>query len=127
MNDVVSKYKLIAEVTTTSFAATKPKLDNIFWEYGLPFVLRSDNGPPSNSHEFSLYCSHMGIRHQKITPEHPEANGGVEAFMKCIKKALYCARLERKQWRQELNNFLMAYRAAPHATTGKSTRDARAS
>ena len=35
-------------------------------------------------------------------------------------KILQTARIQRFNWQQELNTFLRNYRAAPHATTGRS-------
>lgn len=102
INDVKSKYIIVAECASTSFANVKPKLLHVFRQYGLPYKIRSDNAPPFNGSEFAVFCQNLGINHQKVTPEHPEANGEVESFMKSITKCLQCANIEKnlgsKSW-----------------------------
>jgi hypothetical protein len=61
---------------------------------------------------------HMGIKHRKVTPEHPEANGGAERFMQSLAKVVRVALEEKRDWRTVLNEFLRNYRAAPHSVTG---------
>ena len=38
-------------------------------------------------------------------------------FNKSLKKAIRVATIERKNWKEELYNFLSNYRATPHTTT----------
>ena len=38
--------------------------------------------------------------------------------MKNLKKLMMTCQLEKKNWRQQLQRFLRAYRATPHRTTG---------
>lgn len=59
----------------------------------------------------------MGIKHNTSTPLWPQGNSEVEAFMKPLGKAIRSANLEGRLWRQELANFLLAYRSTPHSTT----------
>lgn len=40
----------------------------------------------------------MGIKHRKITPRHPQANGEVERFMKTLRKCIRAANVENKPW-----------------------------
>jgi hypothetical protein len=42
-------------VSSTSAKSTILKLARIFATHGIPKVLKSDNGPPFQSYEFSLY------------------------------------------------------------------------
>ena len=62
----------------------------------------------------------MGVEHRHITPLWPRANGEVERQNKTLLKAIRAAHAEGKNWRKELNKFLLAYRSTPHSTTGKS-------
>ncbi|KAK3739292.1 hypothetical protein QZH41_007139 [Actinostola sp. cb2023] len=89
-------------VHSTSADAVVPHLDNIISRHQIPIKIRTDNGPPFNSESFAQYTQHMGIKHRKITPLWPEAN----------------ARIEHKNWQQELNKFLRNYRVTPHSSTG---------
>ena len=44
----------------------------------------------------------MGLKHRKITPYHPRANGEVERFNKTLNKTIRTANIENKDWKQEL-------------------------
>jgi hypothetical protein len=44
----------------------------------------------------------------------------VENFNKCLNKTIRIATIERKNWKEELYNFLLNYRATPHTTTGRT-------
>ena len=46
----------------------------------------SDNGPPFQGDEIRQYMSTNGIKHRKITPIRPQANGEAETFMKPLTK-----------------------------------------
>ena len=112
--DDYSRYPEVQLLHSTSVKAVIPHLDRIFSTFGIPKVLRSDNGPPFNSAEFKQFAAHLGFEHRKITPRWPEANGEAERFMRTLKKAFRTA----TAWKQELYSFLRNYRATPHSTTG---------
>jgi transposase InsO family protein len=105
---------------STSAKSTILKLERIFATHGIPKVLKSDNGPPFQSHEFSLYLKELGIKHKPSSPLWPQGNGQAENFMKPLVKAVKSARHENKHWKREMFKFLLNYRATPHSTTGKS-------
>ena len=53
-----------------------------------------------------------------MTPLWAQANGEAEAFMKLLAKAVKAAKLEGKNWTEELYHFLFTYRTTLHTTTG---------
>lgn len=57
---------------------------------------------------------------ENLTPEYPQANGLVENFNRMLEKTLSAAKVENKNWKQELYCFLRNYRATPLLPTGKS-------
>ncbi|PIK50919.1 hypothetical protein BSL78_12219 [Apostichopus japonicus] len=95
-------------------------LGPIFSRYGYPETLKRDNGSNFVSAEFESYLETCGISHRTTTPLWPQANGEVERQNRSLLKALKIAQVEKKDWRSELNHFLMAYRSTPHSTTGVS-------
>ena len=114
-----SRYPFLFEVSTTSFRALEPKLTALFAQHGIPVVIKTDNGPPFNGAEFEDFCATRGIKHEKITPYHPNANGVAERFMPGISKTIKMAELEKDNWRSCLLDFALNYRATPHTTTGQ--------
>jgi transposase InsO family protein len=94
-------------VSSTSASAVIPKLDQLFATFGTPLVVRADNGPPFNGHEFVKFSQVLGFKHRKVTPLWPRANGEVERFVKALKKFIKAAKTEGKNWRKELQVFLL--------------------
>ena len=117
--DDFSRFPIVEFTSSTSAKSTIPILDKVFSEYGIPATLRSDNGPPFNSHEFSAFAKNLGFTHRKITPLWPKANGICERFMRNIGKVLKTSHIENKAFKQELYSFLKNYRQTPHSTTGQ--------
>ena len=72
------------------------------------------------SKEVKEYLKEMGIEHRYTTPLWPRANGEVERQNRSLLKSIRAAHAEGKNWREEVNKFLLAYRSTPHSTTGKS-------
>ena len=95
-------------------------MEAIFRTHGLPDTLRSDNGPPFASKEFEGFLEYLGISHKKGVPYWPQSNGEVERGNEPILKIVRIARLEGKDWRKALQNFLFQYRVTPHTVTGVS-------
>ena len=118
--DDFSRFPVVETVTSTSARAVIPKLDRILSEYGVPEVIRTDNGPPFNGQEFATFAERMGFRHRKVTPLWPRANGEVERFVRSVKKAIKIAKIEQEPWKREMQRFLRSYRITPHTTTGVS-------
>ena len=118
--DEYSRFPIVETVTSTSSNLVIPILDETFSIFGVPNVLTSGNGPPFNGEEIGKFAEYLGFKHRKITPAWPKANSLPENFNSCLKKVLQTSRIQRLNWQQELNKFLRNYRAAPHATTGRS-------
>jgi transposase InsO family protein len=118
--DDYSRYPVVTKVSSTSAKVVTKKLEDIFAQFGIPEVVKSDNGPPFQSYDFKQFAQDLNFKHRRVTPLWPQANGGVERFMKTLKKALRCAVAEKRNWREEIPRFLLNYRNSPHASTGKA-------
>ena len=116
--DAYSRYREVDIIHSTSATATINKLDRIFATHGIPKVVRSDNGPPFTSNEIQQFMQEKGIVHQKITLLWPQANSEAKNFMKQLTKAIRSAHTEGQNWKRQLYQFLLNYRATPHCTTG---------
>ena len=116
-HDEYSRYPAIDETSSTNFYTTKRILDELFSTIGVPIKYKTDNGPPFNSYLFAEYAKQQGFIHVKITPRWPRANAEAERFMKNLGRVLKAARIIGKNTKDELRNFLKAYRETPHSTT----------
>ena len=116
--DYYSRFLEVAILKSTTSAKVIEALAPMFARFGLPFSLRTDNGPQFVSEEFEGFLRMNGIEHRRTTPLWPQANGEVERQNRSLLKCLQIAQLEGKNWRTELLVWLMAYRSTPQTTTG---------
>lgn len=65
--DKYTWYPVVKILHSTSTTAVVPVLDDVFSKFGIPSVLKTDNGPPFNSSMFSQFAEYLGFRHRKIT------------------------------------------------------------
>ena len=114
--DEFSRFPQVELLTSTSAKAVVPKLDAVFSRQGVPDILKSDNGPPFNGHEFKTFADYVGIKHRKTTPLWPKANGEAERLVQTLEKNIRIAHIEGKNWKQELYKFLRQYSTTPHST-----------
>ena len=77
----------------------------------------TDNGPQFKSSEFKAYLSTHNIEHRMVTPYWPIPSGEVERFNRALGKAIKCAHVQGKNWKDELDKFLLEYRSTPHSVT----------
>ncbi|KAL9967186.1 hypothetical protein ACROYT_G025364 [Oculina patagonica] len=120
---VVDYYSRFFEMEFTKSTTSEkivPMLSKIFVTHGLPLSLRTDNGPQFVSDYFEKYLEENGIEHRKTTPLWPQANGEIERQNRSILKRLRIAQAEGRNWKSEMDNFLVMYRSTPHSTTGVS-------
>lgn len=123
--DDYKHYPVVKILHTTSTTAVIPVLDDVFSMFGIPSVLKTDNGPPFNSSMFTQFADNLGFLHRKITPFWPQANATAERFMRTLGKAIRTAHTQGILRKQQLNVFLREYRSTPHCTTGTSTQQVK--
>ena len=117
--DYRSRYPVVVQVKTINTKTVTKALDKICSMFANVHKLVADNGKQLISNEFKQYLRQHGIKLRNVTPYSPWVNGEVERFNRSLKKANQCAHAEGKDWRKELNKFLLLYRTTPHATTGQ--------
>ena len=65
--------------------------------FGVPFSLRTDNGPQFVSEEFESFLLACEVEHPRTTPMWPQANGEVDRQNRSLLKSLQIANLEGKK------------------------------
>ena len=120
ITDDYSRYPIVEIITSTAAKVVIPVIDKVFAEFGVPHVLKSDNGSPFQSDDFAKFANYLGFKHRRITPYWPRANAECERFMKTLGKCIKAATAEGRAYKQNLHAFLLNYRATPHPTTGIS-------
>jgi len=120
VRDDYSKYILcIKALDKGDTASVKAEFDCLFKQFGLPKVIRSDNGPPFASRKslmgltkLSVWWMALGIQLDRIEPGKPQQNGSHERMhldMKnelegCIEGDMTAHQIEFDRWRKEFNN-----------------------
>ena len=131
IRDEYSKYILAIDVVEKGdTAAVKAVFVRLFKEFGLPLYIRSDNGPPFANvlnawglTKLSVWWLTLGIQLDRITPGHPEQNGGHERMHRDMKKELQGQidgtlgehQNEFDRWRNTFN------KVRPHEALGMKT------
>ena len=118
--DSCSRWPEVFILKSTTAAVIINRMKSCFAVHGLLEEIVTDNGPQFVAEEFDLYLREHGITHRRITSYWPQTNSEVERFNRTLEKAIRATNTEGKDWKNELNTFLLNYRATAHCTTGKS-------
>jgi transposase InsO family protein len=93
LSDLHSRYVLRLQVMAqTGSAAVWPVFDAAFREFGLPLVVRSDNGAPFASvgvgglSALSINLVQAGVRPERIAPGKPQQNGRHERLHRTVQQ-----------------------------------------
>ena len=105
-------------------ATTKEKVaeflrENIFYKFGYPRELVTDQGSQFTSSMIEELLKHHKIKHRTSTPYHPQANGQEEVTNKALENILTkVVNNNRKDWAERLVEATWAY-----STTWKTTTE----
>jgi transposase InsO family protein len=110
LRDLASRYTLgCAALHEEATRPVRQQLERWFAAYGLPEVIRSDNGKPFASTGFaglsrlSVWWMRLGITVERIPPRCPQANGSHERFHRDLKAAT--ARPPAATWAMQQRRF----------------------
>lgn len=118
--DYFSRFVEVKVLRSIMAKETIQFLSELFARYGFPYSLITDNGSQLTSREFSDYCASAGITLLHTPPFWPQANGEIERQNRSLLKGMKIAQLNKTDWKKELLDYLLMYRATPHVVTGKS-------
>ena len=118
ITDEYSRFPVVEVVRSTAAEQVIEVMDKVFCTYGYSDVVKTNNGLPFDSQVWKGFLKTCGIKHCKITPLWPKANGQVENFKKPSMKAIKSAKIQGQSWICAMHQFLRAYRCTPHTTTG---------
>ena len=130
ITDLYSRYVIgVTALEGIHAAQTAAAMDLVFSEYGLPTIIRSDNGTPFASagllgfSSLNVWWARLGIQHQRIQPGKPQQNGQHERMHRTLKAETTkppCHNILQQQaafdrWRHTFN------RHRPHEALGQKT------
>ena len=126
--DAMSRYLLVCDgLDRPTGPEIRRSLERAFREYGLPRVIRTDNGPPFASvglgslTPLSAWWVKLGIVPERIEPGHPEQNGRLERLHRTLKaETARPPRANRTRQRRALDGFRHSYNnERPHEALGQ--------
>jgi putative transposase len=128
ISDAWSRYLLRSQaVEKTDTERVRAIFEAAFREHGLPWAMRTDNGPPFASpavgglSRLAVWWIKLGIMPERIQAGHPEQNGRHERMHRTLKLDLRRAEDWRGQ-QLELDRFRHDYNhVRPHETLGMQT------
>jgi len=92
VQDAASRYLLACDgLSRPNGPQARRVLERAFREYGLPWAIRTDNGPPFASvglgslSSLAVWWVKLGIVPERIEPGHPEQNGRLERLHRTLK------------------------------------------
>ncbi|XP_055698689.1 uncharacterized protein K02A2.6-like [Phlebotomus papatasi] len=118
--DYFSRYKEVEVMHRITARETIERLDKIFTRLGYPRTLTLDNAKQFVSGELEEYCLKKGIHLNNTIPYWPQQNGEVERQNRSLLKRIKISHNLDRDWRKDLQDYLMCYYTTPHTTTGKT-------
>ena len=86
--------------------------------FGAAESIHSDQGRNFESCVFAALCSRLDMQKTRTTPLHPQSDGLVERFHRCMEQQLAIVSAEhQRDWDNHLPLVLMAYRSAVQEST----------
>lgn len=103
--DYFSRFPEVKRLQSTTTQSIINTLKTMFARYGIPEIVRSDNGPQFSSQEFTQFAQKYNFKHITSSPHFPASNGQAERAVQTVKKLLKDAK--------DPFLALLAYRATP--------------
>jgi putative transposase len=116
--DAHSRYLLDCRaLPSTRSAGTRATFERVFADYGLPEVIRTDNGVPFSSpqavaglSQLAVWWIRLGIQLERTRRRHPEDNGAHERMHRTLKaEATRPTRMTAEQQQRAFNRFRHVY------------------
>ena len=128
VQDAASRYLLVCDgLTQPRGVQVRRTLEGAFREYGLPWAIRTDNGPPFASvglgslSQLAVWWVKLGIIPERIEPGHPEQNGRLERLHRTLKaETASPPRSTRRRQQRAFDTFRHTYNEdRPHEALGQ--------
>ncbi|RDX61445.1 gag-pol, partial [Mucuna pruriens] len=120
--DYMSRWvEVVATKTNVAKVVVNFLKSNIFYRFGVPKALISDQGSHFYNRAMSSLLEKYGVVHRIATAYHPQTNGQAEVFNREIKKILQkLTNLSQKDWSHHLEDTLWAHRTTYRTPLGMS-------
>lgn len=127
ISDGYSRYLLrCVGMKKMGFGDVKPHFESAFSEFGMPDIIRTDNGPPFASRapgglsKLSIWWIKLGIAPERITPGRPTQNGRHERIHRTLNlETGHLPRVDFATQQRRFDRFMHVYNdLRPHESLG---------
>ncbi|KAG0439073.1 putative uncharacterized transposon-derived protein F54H12.3 [Dictyocoela muelleri] len=122
--DVYSKYSIVEKLKYKNADTVCEHLKKIFYQFGPPAILQSDNGKEFRNSSMERLCEEFKVikKFSRTRPRHPQSQGQVErlnqTLTRSIQKNIY--KNNNNRWIDILDKIVYIYNTTIHAATKKS-------
>lgn len=95
-------------------------VEEIFYKFGVPECIHSDNGKQFTSEAFKELLSAFGIKHKRTTIHSPQANASERVNQTILNSIRSYLQTDHSKWDEHLPKIECALRSTIHASTGTS-------
>ena len=113
--DYFSRFVVPVFVMDKSSDALISGLRQIFWQFGYPSKVISDQGTEIASDIAGRFFEELGITRQMSAADHQQANGMVERSVRTIKNRIIRV-LNNMKWKDAVISTISAYNRTPHSS-----------
>ena len=86
--DYFSRFIEVIKLKSTTSGAIIEALNSVFFHYGIPETIMSDNGPQYSSNEFKVFANKYNFSHVTNSLLFSQSNGQVECAVQTVKRLL---------------------------------------
>jgi hypothetical protein len=94
--DYYSKFFEVSKLENTRSKTVIMHMKSAFVRHGIPFEVKSDNGPQYASKEFNDFARSWCFEHSTSSPYNPQGNGLAEKTVQTMKRILEKSRIDGK-------------------------------
>ena len=117
--DYVSRWVEAKALPTSDARGVLKFLKQLFSRFGMPRTIITDRGTHFCNSQFAKVLKRYGVIHKTSTPYHPQTSGQAEVSNRELKRILEkTVAHHRKDWADNLDDALWAYRTAYKTPTG---------
>lgn len=117
--DHLTKFVLLKAMNkATTKAVVKFLRDELFYKFGVPELLHSDNGKQFISHDFKGFLELFGVKHLRTAIHSPQANASERVNQTILSSIRTFLQNDQSKWDENLAKIECSIRSTVHSSTG---------
>jgi transposase InsO family protein len=119
--DVCTRFAWLYPLKTKTGDAVTRRLRGLFYAFGKPSVVQSDNGTEFANMTLTGFLRSLGAEHRRTSPYHPQGNGVVERLVRTVKESIFAMlRGDTASWPGVVPEVQYFYNTTVHSRHGST-------